>query len=98
MSCPGGCVGGGGQPKTHDPLAVAKRARAIYSIDEASTVRKSHENPSIVKIYEVRARCARCALASESRGAGRPGLAGVGSLGWRGALCRRRGTRDGGRT
>ncbi|GAB4819092.1 hypothetical protein N2152v2_006138 [Parachlorella kessleri] len=51
MSCPGGCVGGGGQPKTHDPLAVAKRAQAIYSIDERSTVRKSHENPSIQKLY-----------------------------------------------
>lgn len=54
MSCPGGCVGGGGQPKTTDPLAVAKRARAIYSIDEAATIRKSHENPSVQKLYQVR--------------------------------------------
>ena len=53
MSCPGGCVNGGGQPKSRDPLAVQKRAAAIYSIDEKSAVRKSHENPSIQKIYQV---------------------------------------------
>jgi hypothetical protein len=53
MSCPGGCVGGGGQPKSRDPQALAKRAATIYSIDEASTVRKSHENPSIQRIYAV---------------------------------------------
>ena len=54
MSCPGGCVGGGGQPKTADPLALPKRAAAIYSIDEASTLRKSHENASVQKLYQVR--------------------------------------------
>ena len=36
MACPGGCIGGGGQPKTHDPEAVLKRMGAIY---EASSLR-----------------------------------------------------------
>lgn len=111
MACPGGCVGGGGQPKSADPLvllkrmgaggwvwAVCERARplgasvdraprlgasaavwpgdmrggqgrellgarrlparpahlppAVYSIDERSAIRKSHENPSIQKLYK----------------------------------------------
>jgi len=57
MACPGGCVNGGGQPivssKTLmdvDPRAV--RAAAIYDEDEAMVIRKSHENPSIQKIYK----------------------------------------------
>ena len=33
MACPGGCIGGGGQPKTHDPTAVLKRMQAIYDVD-----------------------------------------------------------------
>ncbi len=32
MACPGGCIGGGGQPKTHDPDAVLKRMGAIYAV------------------------------------------------------------------
>lgn len=32
MACPGGCIGGGGQPKTHDPDAVLKRMGAIYNV------------------------------------------------------------------
>eukprot|EP00887_Chlorella_sp_A99_P001323 scaffold14.g1323.t1 len=51
MACPGGCIGGGGQPKTHDPTAVLQRMQAIYDIDGRETVRKSHENASIKKIY-----------------------------------------------
>lgn len=57
MGCPGGCVTGGGQPiadaRTRyfiDPKAV--RAAATYDEDEAMTIRKSHENPAIKKIYE----------------------------------------------
>ncbi|MBS7262115.1 MAG: [FeFe] hydrogenase, group A [Eubacteriales bacterium] len=56
MGCPGGCVNGGGQPiltatqrMTIDPKVL--RAKAIYDEDEAKTLRKSHENPSIKKIY-----------------------------------------------
>eukprot|EP01025_Chloroclados_australasicus_P065699 TRINITY_DN8950_c0_g1_i4.p6 TRINITY_DN8950_c0_g1~~TRINITY_DN8950_c0_g1_i4.p6 ORF type:complete len:117 (-),score=23.87 TRINITY_DN8950_c0_g1_i4:397-747(-) len=52
MACPGGCIGGGGQPKTKDPLALLKRMQAIYDIDEAKTIRKSHENTDIQKLYK----------------------------------------------
>ena len=56
MACPGGCVMGGGQPiknsKTRATVDVRKlRAEAIYTIDEASIIRKSHENPAIKKMY-----------------------------------------------
>lgn len=54
MSCPGGCVNGGGQPKTHDPQALPRRASSIYAIDEASVLRKSHDNPLIKQVYQVR--------------------------------------------
>lgn len=51
MACPGGCLGGGGQPiPTNEEIRKA-RANAIYAEDHAYTVRKSHENPAIVKVY-----------------------------------------------
>lgn len=52
MACMGGCIGGGGQPKNLDPDILKKRAAAIYSIDEMSVLRRSHENPDIIKLYE----------------------------------------------
>ncbi len=54
MACTGGCIGGGGEPKTHsvDSNILMKRIRAIYSIDSNSKYRMSHHNPSIKKIYE----------------------------------------------
>ncbi|MFV0376970.1 MAG: NADH-dependent [FeFe] hydrogenase, group A6 [Mangrovibacterium sp.] len=53
MSCPGGCIGGGGQPYHHgDAEVLKKRQRAIYSEDKNKTLRKSHENPHIIKLYE----------------------------------------------
>ncbi len=52
MACPGGCLNGGGQPISNDPDVCQKRAAAIYSQDEALTIRKSHDNPEIKKIYE----------------------------------------------
>ena len=53
MSCPGGCIGGGGQPYHHgDAEILKKRQRAIYSEDRNKTLRKSHENPYITKLYE----------------------------------------------
>ncbi len=53
MACPGGCVGGGGQPFLHgDSETIAKRAAAIYREDERKTIRKSHENPSIIRLYK----------------------------------------------
>lgn len=55
MTCPGGCIGGGGQPKNimKDKDEVRKaRIHSIYTKDEAMTVRVSHENPDIKRIYE----------------------------------------------
>jgi len=52
MGCPGGCIGGGGQPIPTSPEIRAARARAIYAEDAGSTVRKSHENPAVLKLYE----------------------------------------------
>ena len=57
MACPGGCVMGGGQPikssKIRSEIDVRKlRADALYTIDEKSSIRKSHENPILKKIYE----------------------------------------------
>ncbi|KIZ02242.1 NADH dehydrogenase I subunit G [Monoraphidium neglectum] len=51
MTCPGGCIGGGGQPKSRDPGVLAKRMQAIYSIDEAATIRRSHANPEVAALY-----------------------------------------------
>ena len=57
MACPGGCVNGGGQPIVDastrmdvDPRVA--RAAGLYAEDEAKTIRKSHENPDIIKVYE----------------------------------------------
>ena len=52
MACPGGCVGGGGQPIPVDARIRTLRAQALYSEDKSLKYRKSHENPSIKKIYE----------------------------------------------
>ncbi|OAA31191.1 ferredoxin [Kosmotoga arenicorallina S304] len=52
MACPGGCIGGGGQPKSNKPGYLERRMEAIYAIDEMSTIRKSHENPAVLKLYE----------------------------------------------
>ena len=56
MACPGGCVNGGGQPQV--PASVrnftdirAERAKVLYSLDEANTIRKSHENSEIIELY-----------------------------------------------
>jgi len=51
MACPGGCLGGGGQPLPTNPEIRAKRAAAIYAEDEGMPLRKSHLNPEIIKIY-----------------------------------------------
>ena len=57
MACPGGCIMGGGQPiknsRTRANVNIRKlRADSIYSIDEKSKIRKSHENPVVKKVYE----------------------------------------------
>jgi len=52
MACPGGCLGGGGQPIPTTPEIRQKRADAIYAEDEGLPIRKSHENPEIKEIYK----------------------------------------------
>lgn len=53
MACPGGCIGGGGQPYHHGNMDVLrKRQEAIYREDTSKVLRKSHDNPMIKKIYE----------------------------------------------
>lgn len=52
MGCPGGCIGGGGQPIPTTEEIRMLRAKAIYEEDASSPVRKSHENPRIKYIYE----------------------------------------------
>lgn len=52
MACPGGCLGGGGQPIPTNPEIRQKRAEAIYAEDEDLPIRKSHENPEIKKLYK----------------------------------------------
>lgn len=52
MACPGGCLGGGGQPIPTSPEIRGKRTEAIYSEDMHLSLRKSHENPEIVQIYK----------------------------------------------
>ncbi|MDY0140702.1 MAG: NADH-dependent [FeFe] hydrogenase, group A6 [Bacteroidales bacterium] len=51
MACPGGCLGGGGQPIPTSPEIRAKRMEAIYEEDANMAIRKSHENPEITAIY-----------------------------------------------
>ena len=52
MACPGGCVGGGGQP-IHDGEEYAElRAPTLYELDRRKPIRFSHENPEIVRLYE----------------------------------------------
>jgi iron-only hydrogenase group A len=52
MACPGGCLGGGGQPIPTSADIRKARAGAIYRADEELPIRRSHENPSIQRIYE----------------------------------------------
>jgi len=52
MGCPGGCISGGGQPRSSDKNTIVKRTQAIWREDEGKEYRKSHENPGIKEIYE----------------------------------------------
>lgn len=51
MACVGGCLGGGGEPKSMDPLVLEKRMQAIYNIDKNVPRRRSYENQNIQKLY-----------------------------------------------
>ncbi|MDF9408454.1 [FeFe] hydrogenase, group A [Pelotomaculum isophthalicicum JI] len=52
MCCPGGCIGGGGQPIPTNYEIRQQRIDGIYTADEAMTLRKSHENPAIQQLYK----------------------------------------------
>jgi iron only hydrogenase large subunit-like protein len=52
MTCPGGCLGGGGQPIPTNAAIRQKRAESIYYEDAHKSKRKSHENPEIIALYE----------------------------------------------
>ena len=53
MACPGGCINGGGQPFLHGHAdLLEQRMKGIYTEDERKTLRLSHENPDIQKLYE----------------------------------------------
>ncbi|MHB1000935.1 MAG: NADH-dependent [FeFe] hydrogenase, group A6 [Armatimonadota bacterium] len=52
MCCPGGCIGGGGQPYPTSEEIRKKRIEAIYNEDAAMTLRKSHENPAVITLYK----------------------------------------------
>ncbi|WP_410518736.1 NADH-dependent [FeFe] hydrogenase, group A6 [Butyricimonas virosa] len=53
MACPGGCIGGGGQPLHHGDSSLLKaRTRALYTEDCEKSLRKSHQNPYIISLYE----------------------------------------------
>lgn len=57
MACPGGCVTGGGQPIVNSSVRMdidlkAERAKALYAEDKSMKIRKSHENPDIIKLYK----------------------------------------------
>ena len=53
MACPGGCIGGAGQPYHHgNSEIIKKRLEAIYEEDRNKPIRKSHENPSVIQLYK----------------------------------------------
>jgi NADP-reducing hydrogenase subunit HndD len=53
MACPGGCIGGGGQPLHHGDFSILKaRQEALYREDLGKPIRKSHENPFIIELYK----------------------------------------------
>jgi iron only hydrogenase large subunit-like protein len=58
MGCPGGCIGGGGQPYAGsnsmplDEKVLKKRAEALYGLDRSRTIRRSHENPDVQRLYK----------------------------------------------
>ena len=52
MTCPGGCINGGGQPINADANAARARMQALYKIDQTEKARVSHRNPYIIRLYE----------------------------------------------
>jgi len=52
MACPGGCINGAGHPVPDRVGEMAARQKVLVNIDQASTYRKSHENPDILRLYD----------------------------------------------
>jgi iron-only hydrogenase group A len=52
MTCPGGCINGGGQPIGANINAARARMQALYKIDQNDSMRASHKNPSVARLYE----------------------------------------------
>jgi iron-only hydrogenase group A len=52
MACNGGCIGGGGQPRSADKDVLGKRMEVIYKLDKALPIRRSHENPTVKVFYD----------------------------------------------
>lgn len=53
MACPGGCLGGGGQPIPTNPEIRQKRIQALYAEEMGMEIRKAHENPDLIELYKV---------------------------------------------
>ncbi len=52
MTCPGGCINGGGQPLHSDKAAVVARMKKLYNLDKDAGLRVSHDNKSVKRLYE----------------------------------------------
>ena len=52
MTCPGGCIAGGGQPLNGDQNAIKARMQALYQIDRDETLRVSHKNEDVARLYK----------------------------------------------
>ena len=52
MTCPGGCVAGGGQPINLSPEAIKQRQKMLYRLDQEETLRTSHRNPAVHRLYK----------------------------------------------
>lgn len=52
MACPGGCVGGGGQPLPSTKKIISERAKSLYTIDSQKNIKSAPENPIIKKVYQ----------------------------------------------
>lgn len=52
MTCPGGCIAGGGQPLGRDGAALAARLQALYKIDRDAPLRTAHGNPAVQRLYQ----------------------------------------------
>jgi NADH-quinone oxidoreductase subunit G/NADP-reducing hydrogenase subunit HndD len=52
MACPGGCLGGGGQPMPTNLEIRKERAKSLYQEDRNKPIRKSHQNPAIITLYK----------------------------------------------